>query len=74
MLAAVADGLALRALADPAAPVIDQARRRCLLGTAALALIAGCLECAGDSDGRSLEEAVRVMMSGSSAGSGREQG
>ena len=53
LLAAIADGLALRALADPDAPIIDRARRRCLLGTAALALIAGCLERAGNSDGRS---------------------
>ena len=68
LLAALADGLALRALADPAASVVDHARRRCLLGTAALALIAGCLERADQSDGLSLEDAVRAMMSESSAG------
>lgn len=72
LLAAAADGLALRALADPAAPIADSARRRCLLGTAALALIAGCAESADDGDGMALEEAVRAMMSGPAAGSGRK--
>ena len=74
LLAAVANGLALRALADPAAPVIDRAQRRCLLGTAALALIAGCVERAdSDGDSLSLEEAVRIMISERSAGPGRKQ-
>ena len=73
LLAAVTDGLALRVLADPGAPVIDRARRRCLLATAALALIAGCLERADHSDGLSLEEAVRAMVSERSPGSGRKQ-
>jgi hypothetical protein len=72
LLAAVADGLALRALADPAAPVADPARRSSLLGTAALALIAGCGVSADDRDGRSLEESVRAMMSRPSAGSARK--
>jgi hypothetical protein len=62
LLAAVADGLVLRALADPAAPVVDRARRRCLLGTAALAMMAGCLERADDGAGLSLEDTVRAMM------------
>jgi hypothetical protein len=70
LLAAVADGLALRALNTP---VIDRARRRCLLGKAALALIAGCLERADHSDGLSLEEAVRAMLSEPSPDSGRKQ-
>jgi BetI-type transcriptional repressor, C-terminal len=39
MLTALAEGFALRGLADPAAPVVDHERRRTLLGTAALALI-----------------------------------
>ena len=73
LLAAFADGLAMRALSDPAAPVIDRARRRCLLGTAALVLIAGCLERADDGDGLSLEEAVRTMTSDPSPGSGRKR-
>jgi hypothetical protein len=72
LLAAIADGLALRALVDPAAPIADSARRRCLLGTAALALIAGCVESVGDSEGMALEETVRAMIGGPSARSGRE--
>jgi len=73
LLAAFADGLALRALADPSAPVIDRARRRCLLGTATLALIAGCVERADHGEGQSLEDAVRALMSESSPGSGRKR-
>ena len=74
LLAAVADGLALRALADPAARVIDHDRRRCLLGTAALALIGGCLEPADQDDGLSLEQAVRAMTSVPAADSSRKAG
>jgi hypothetical protein len=62
LLAALADGLVLRVLADPAARIIDRTRRRCLLGTAALALMAGCLERADRDDTVPLEEAVRAMM------------
>jgi hypothetical protein len=72
LLTAIADGLALRALADPAAPVVDPARRRSLLGTAALALIAGCAVSDGDGDGIALEEAVRAMMSEPPAGAARK--
>jgi hypothetical protein len=61
LLAAVADGLAVRALADPDARIVDGAQRRSLLGTAALALIAGCLVRTGQADDLSLEEAVRNM-------------
>jgi hypothetical protein len=74
LLAAVADGLALRALVDPAARVIDRVRRRCLLATAAMALIAGCLERADCDEVVPLEEAVRVKVSGPSAGAGRRAG
>ena len=73
LLAAIADGLALRAIADPAAPVIDSARRRCLLGTAVLAFIAGCAENAEDGDGLALEQAVRAMLREPSASSYRKQ-
>jgi hypothetical protein len=72
LLAAVADGLAMRALADPSAPLVDRARRRCLLGTAALALIAGCVERADRDGSGSLEDAVHVMISGPSADPGRK--
>jgi hypothetical protein len=70
LLAAIADGLALRGLSDPAVPIIDSARQRCLLGTAALALIAGCVERNGDGDGLALEEAVRAIISEPWPGSG----
>jgi hypothetical protein len=62
LLAALAEGTALRALADPAANVVDHDRRRSLLGTGALALIRGCLERVSDSDGMSLEESVHDMV------------
>lgn len=71
ILAAIADGLALRALTDPATRIIDRARHRCLLGTAALVVIAGCLERA-DSGGLPLEDAVRAMMSEPPAAAGRK--
>ncbi|HEY6297390.1 MAG TPA: hypothetical protein VIX15_17155 [Streptosporangiaceae bacterium] len=74
LLAAVTDGLALRALADPTAPVVDSARRRCLLGTAALALIAGCTERADTSEGVALEDVVRAIIGGPPAGPGRKPG
>lgn len=73
LLAAVADGLALRALAEPSARIIDRTRRQSLFGTAALALIAGCLERAGHGDGRSLEEAVSAMMSEPAASPARKR-
>jgi len=71
LLSAMADGLALRALADPGAHVIDRARRRCLLGTAALVMIAGSLERADGGDSLALEDAVRAMLNGSLASTGR---
>ncbi len=70
LLTAVADGLALRALADPTAGIVDRDRQRCLLGTAALALIAGCAERADRSDGLSLEQVVHAMACESPADSG----
>jgi hypothetical protein len=62
LLAAAGDGLALRALADPAARLIDENRRRSLLGTAALALVASCAERAGMCTGTSLDQVVRTML------------
>lgn len=65
LLSAVSDGLAMRALADPAARIIDHDRQRSLLGTAALAVITGCLERADQGESLSLEQAVREMIRGS---------
>lgn len=73
LLAALADGLALRALADPGARVIDRAGRRSLFGTAVLALIAGCVEGDSQRDGPSLEEAAGAMMRGTYAAPARKR-
>jgi hypothetical protein len=69
LLTAIADGLALRGLSDPAAPIIDSTRQRCLLGTAALALIAGCVDRNSDGDGLALEEVVCAIVGEPWAGS-----
>ncbi|MEV5703649.1 hypothetical protein [Actinoallomurus sp. NPDC052274] len=62
IMAAVTEGIAFRALADPHSGVIDHARQRSLLGTASLALIRGCVERTDDTDGLSLEQAVTAMI------------
>jgi hypothetical protein len=72
LLAAVADGLALRALTDPAAGIFDHDRRRCMLGTAALALVTGCLDRTSNSNALALDEAVRALISGPSAEANRK--
>lgn len=64
MLAAVAEGTAIHALAAPASDIVDHDSRRTLLGTAALALILGCLERADEVDGDSLEQAVHAKVYG----------
>lgn len=61
LLSAVAEGLALRHMADPNAPVINRDQEHSLLGTAALALILGCFEPTDTAGGASLEEAVHEM-------------
>lgn len=61
LLAAVADGLAMYALSNPDAAVIDEARRQSLLGTAVLAFIAGCTERASQATSKSLEDVVRAL-------------
>jgi hypothetical protein len=71
LLSAMADGLALRALADPGARIVDRARRRCLLGTAALVMIAGSVERADGGDSLSLEDTVLDMLNTSPADPGR---
>lgn len=56
ILTAVAEGLALRSIGDPDAKVIDHQTKESLLGKAALAMAAACLD---PGDGRPLEEIVR---------------
>lgn len=63
ILSALADGLAMRSLGDPVAPVIDSERQRCLLGTAALMLIAGGVVSADDGNAVPLEDAARAVAS-----------
>jgi hypothetical protein len=74
LLAALADGLAMRALADPSIRALDHDGRRSLLGTAALALIAGCLESTDPRESRSLEQAVHAMLGDQRAGADRMPG
>jgi hypothetical protein len=66
MLAAAAEGMALRAIGDPEADVIDHHRLRSLLGTAGLALILGCMERADGEPDKSLEQAIEAMVYGAS--------
>lgn len=62
IVAAVTEGIALRALADPHSGIVDHAGRRSLLGTASLALIRGCVERIDDADGLTLEQAINAMI------------
>lgn len=62
LLMAVTDGLAMRAPSDPTARLIDHEQKQSLLGTAALAVIHGCLERAEDTGGMTLEKAVRAKI------------
>ena len=62
LLTALADGLAMRALADPSTRALDHDGRPSLLGIGALALISGCLDSAGPEASRSLEQAVRALL------------
>jgi hypothetical protein len=64
LLAAVTEGVALRALADPNAGLIDHANQRSLLGTATLALIRGCVQRSDDPDDLTLELAIHTMIYG----------
>ncbi len=62
LLSALADGLAMRALADPSTRALDRDGRPSLLGLGALALIAGCLDRTDRDDSRSLEQAVYALL------------
>jgi hypothetical protein len=71
LLSALADGLAMRALADPSTDAPDHDGQRSLLGTGALALIAGCLQDDGRGESRPLEQAVSDLLGGLPAGADR---
>ena len=62
LLSALADGVAMRALADPSTRALDSDGRPSLLGLGALALVAGCLERTDRDDSRSLEQAVYALL------------
>jgi hypothetical protein len=64
ILVALSLGLTLRSIADPASRVFDHERQRSLLGTAALALFAGCMQHEDSADGLTLEQAVEAMIYG----------
>jgi hypothetical protein len=70
LLSALADGLAMRALADPSAAALDHDDQRSLLGMGALALIAGCLQRTGD-ESQSLEQVVSDLLGSSPAAAER---
>jgi hypothetical protein len=62
ILDAVADGLSLRLLIDPDAPIIDHDRYRSLFGMVILALIAGCTERIDDPQGLTLDQVVQALI------------
>ncbi len=59
ILSALSMGISLRIATDDNAELIDDERRQSLLGTAALAVLASCID-AGD--GQSLEEIIRELV------------
>jgi hypothetical protein len=68
-LTALVEGCALRAMAEgPETRVMDVGGRRGLLSTAALALLAGCMEPKGHEDGLSLAASVNAMAAAGAAG------
>lgn len=72
LLCALADGLAMRALADPSTRALDHDGQRSLLGMGALAVIAGCLESTACGESRSLEQAVSAVLGDLSAAAQRK--
>jgi hypothetical protein len=71
LLSALADGLAMRSLADPANSAVDHDGKSSLLGTGALVLIVGCLQSAGRDERKSLEQAVGDLLGGPPAAARR---
>ncbi|MBV9450750.1 MAG: hypothetical protein JO345_33155 [Streptosporangiaceae bacterium] len=62
LLSALADGLAMRALADPSTRALDHDGQSSLLAMGAFALVAGFLESADSEESSSLEQTVRVLL------------
>jgi len=59
MLSALSAGISLRIASDDEANLIDEERQQSLLGTAALAVLASCID---TGDGKSLEEVIRGIV------------
>jgi hypothetical protein len=59
IISALSSGMSLHTVTDDGARIIDVSRRRSLLGTAALAVLASCID---PGDGKSLEEAVTEVV------------
>lgn len=66
MLAALASGYALRQIGNPALVSIDTSKERCIFGTAALALLLGCVErvAEGGTADVSIEDAIHDLIYG----------
>jgi hypothetical protein len=62
ILTSVVEGATLRSISDPDVETIDHIDHRSLLGTAALALLNGCLEPVEEPDGRSVREALQAIV------------
>jgi hypothetical protein len=62
LLTALAEGLALRVIAEKDARVVDHDIQRSLFGTAALALVLGCMQRSDDPEGITIEQAVRAFI------------
>jgi hypothetical protein len=62
MFTALAEGLALRQIAEKDLPMMDHEAQRSLAGTAAIALLLGCTERIDDADGQTVEAAVRALI------------
>ncbi|MEU6218542.1 hypothetical protein ABZ845_13635 [Streptomyces sp. NPDC047022] len=63
-LSAATDGVTLRAIGDPASGVLDDAQRRSLMGTVALAVVHSFLEPQDEASGLTLEQAVAARFGG----------
>jgi hypothetical protein len=69
MTSACAERLALRAIADPNARVLDDDHRTSLLGKFALTFFVGCTEVVDQTDGKTLDQVLRHMVDRSSTAS-----
>jgi hypothetical protein len=58
MLTALAEGIGMRMLSDPNAQLVDHERQQSLLGKAAIAIAAACID---TGDGKTLEELVALL-------------